>query len=112
MKKLNDIAKTLDKWGIQKLNVDSSSDESESEDFLSDNERPRKVKGQYKEGETESDDSLDFENDSDFEDISLPDKGVEIDLEKFRKNAGLGNIEIWDALMKKDEPIKLEEEKL
>lgn len=60
MKKLNDIAKTLDKRGVQRINVVASSDESESEDFLSDNEWPWKVWRNYKDGETESDDSLEF----------------------------------------------------
>lgn len=111
MKKLNDIAKVLDKRGVQKLDVEASSDESDSEDILSGSERPERASREYKEGETESDQSLDFENDSDFENVSLPDQGVEIDLERFRKKAGLGSMEIREALLRKEEPVKVEDEK-
>jgi hypothetical protein len=70
------------------------------------------VKTGRKEGDTESDYSNDFENDSEFEDLDLPQGGVEIDLEKFRKRAGLGNQELREALLKKDEGLKYEDEKL
>ena len=87
-------------------------DESNSSDDCIDEDRPEIVRKKKKTGdETESNDEFDFANDSDYENIGLPQWLVEIDLEKYRKKTGLGNIDIWEALQKKEEP-KIEEDKL
>ena len=85
-------------------------EESESSDGL-DTDWPELIWKEKKGNETESNDELDFCNDEKFENIGLPQRLVEIDLEKFWKRAKLGNTEIWEALNKWEE-IKPEEDKL